>query len=58
MEVIVMKCENVPECPCQRTECENYGKCCACVKSHRDRGYLPYCLRPSKCENMDVTKDP
>jgi len=41
-----MACENVVDCTCERTECENYKKCCACVKSHRERGYLPHCLRP------------
>ena len=41
-----MPCENVKECSCERTECERYKKCCECVKSHRERGYLPHCLRP------------
>lgn len=33
------------ECPCKNVECENHGKCCQCVKSHREKGYLPACLR-------------
>ena len=34
------------DCTCDRTECENYQDCEACVLSHRARGYLPHCLRP------------
>ena len=42
-----MPCEtNVMKCTCDRTECENHGRCCACVKSHTERGYLPHCMRP------------
>jgi hypothetical protein len=39
-------CGRVEVCPCPRVECPRYRKCCACVKSHRERDYLPYCLRP------------
>ena len=45
-----MKCENVKDCPCKSTECENYAKCCDCVKNHRGKGNLPYCLRPENKE--------
>ena len=43
-----MSCEIEIEidCTCDRTHCENYKKCVPCVKSHRERGYLPHCLRP------------
>jgi len=41
-----MPCENVKECSCPKTDCERYKKCCECVKSHKERGYLPHCLRP------------
>ncbi|MCL2499703.1 MAG: MBL fold metallo-hydrolase [Defluviitaleaceae bacterium] len=41
-------CENVAECPCPRTECPRYKKCCVCIKSHRERDYLPYCVRPKE----------
>jgi len=41
-------CRNATNCPCTRTECENYKNCCACVASHRERGYLPACFRPSE----------
>ena len=43
---ISMKCENDNQCPCKSTSCANHGKCCACVKNHRSKGNLPYCLRP------------
>ena len=41
-----MICANVNECSCPKTDCERHKKCCECVKSHKERGYLPYCLRP------------
>jgi len=39
-----MKCPNVAECACPKIECPNYGKCCSCVKKHRDTESLPFCL--------------
>jgi len=39
------KCPNVQACPCQNTECERYGKCCACVIFHNDKPQLPACQR-------------
>ena len=41
-----MACENVQECSCPKIDCERHKKCCVCIKSHRERGYLPHCLRP------------
>ena len=41
-----MACENVKECPCKNTECDNYKLCCECVKNHVGKGNLPFCLRP------------
>lgn len=38
-------CENVIECLCPKTECENHSKCCSCVKKHKEGGNLPFCLR-------------
>jgi hypothetical protein len=38
-------CENVPECPCPKSECPNHSKCCSCVAKHREAGNLPFCLR-------------
>ncbi|MDR1841009.1 MAG: hypothetical protein LBQ86_03695 [Holophagales bacterium] len=43
-----MNCPNVKYCPCASTTCQNYGKCCACVASHREAGGLPACLRRNK----------
>ena len=39
------KCPNVLECACTNVDCDNYGKCCACVANHRNNGNLPVCLR-------------
>ncbi|MCL2593434.1 MAG: hypothetical protein FWD82_08745 [Defluviitaleaceae bacterium] len=36
----------VKECGCANTTCKNFGKCCACVKQHAEKGNLPFCLRP------------
>ncbi len=42
----MMKCHNVKECMCPKETCPNHGKCCDCVKKHRDTDSLPYCLFP------------
>lgn len=37
---------NEAKCTCPKTNCENHGKCCACVIHHRDGlNNLPRCLR-------------
>ena len=37
---------NEENCLCPHKECKNHGKCCDCVRSHRDRQHnLPMCLR-------------
>jgi len=41
-----MACENVKNCPCTKTECENHSVCCNCVLNHKEKGNLPFCLRP------------
>ena len=41
-----MACENKHECPCTKTDCDNYKRCCDCVAAHIARGNLPFCLRP------------
>ncbi|SCY92513.1 hypothetical protein [Alkaliphilus peptidifermentans] len=38
------KC-NVNSCPCPKTKCERHGKCCECIKHHRDIKTLVYCMR-------------
>ena len=40
-----MACENVKDCACEKTDCPRHSKCCECIQSHRERGYLPACLR-------------
>ena len=39
-----MSCENVIECACPKTTCENHKKCCACVIKHRETDSVPFCL--------------
>jgi hypothetical protein len=39
-----MNCKNATECPCPKTTCQNYGKCCACVVKHKNTDSLPFCL--------------
>mgnify|MGYP006081968351 FL=1 len=41
-----MSCPNVTECTCPKITCPNHGKCCDCVKKHRDTDSLPFCLFP------------
>ena len=41
---MLMNCPNVVECACPKTNCENYGKCCACIIKHKNTDSLPYCL--------------
>ncbi|MCL2522667.1 MAG: hypothetical protein FWE36_07420 [Erysipelotrichales bacterium] len=31
-------------CSCPRTACENHGKCCVCLKKHKNTDSLPFCL--------------
>ena len=41
-----MDCCNITECPCPKTFCSNYKKCCACVIKHKETDSLPFCLFP------------
>jgi len=43
-----MTCEHEKECPCTKTDCENYKVCCKCIAAHKGRGNLPSCLRPQE----------
>ena len=36
---------NEANCPCKKVECENHGKCCACINNHRKKGSLVSCMR-------------
>ena len=39
-------CSNDRPCVCPYTDCENHGKCCACVAHHRDvAGGIPNCFK-------------
>jgi hypothetical protein len=31
-------------CICPKETCPNHGKCCQCIKKHKDMDSLPYCL--------------
>lgn len=35
--------ENAKSCRCTYS-CEKHGKCCLCVRYHRDRGEVPGCF--------------
>jgi len=51
IEMTDRNCKSAIDCPCTRVECANYKNCCTCVASHRPRGYLPACFRPSEEEH-------
>ncbi|MBM7613517.1 hypothetical protein [Alkaliphilus hydrothermalis] len=36
---------NSDKCTCPKTDCENHGKCCACINRHRDINTLVHCMR-------------
>lgn len=36
------------KCICPRTACARHGKCCECIKHHRDKGDKVYCMRDRK----------
>ncbi|WIW71559.1 MULTISPECIES: hypothetical protein [Anaerosinus] len=38
------KC-NVENCTCPHVNCENHGKCCACINAHYRKNSLVYCMR-------------
>jgi len=39
-----MECANTKACACPRKECENNGRCCACVVKHRETDSVPFCM--------------
>lgn len=48
-----MECEQekiVKECPCTYPDCDKKGKCCECIKHHREKGELPACFFPKEVE--------
>jgi hypothetical protein len=50
-----MACVNY--CECKNTDCDKHGKCCECVLSHKERGYLPACLRGKNLPDLPPPKD-
>lgn len=38
------------ECTCTYPGCPRKGKCCACIKHHREHGELPACFFPEEVE--------
>lgn len=36
--------DNLKGCTCSKTSCQRRGKCCLCVKHHRDKGQIPGCF--------------
>ncbi|MBW2977698.1 hypothetical protein KY331_02530 [Candidatus Woesearchaeota archaeon] len=46
------------ECTCTYPDCPRKGKCCECVKHHREKRELPACFFPSDVEkNYDRSAD-
>ncbi|MGD8543591.1 MAG: DUF6485 family protein [Candidatus Bathyarchaeota archaeon] len=41
---------NVKDCSCTYSYCARKGKCCECIRYHRERNELPGCLFPSEIE--------
>jgi len=41
---------NLKSCRCTYTSCPNHGKCCACVRNHRDSGEAPACFFTAAAE--------
>jgi hypothetical protein len=41
---VEIKCPMGDECPCPKVKCENFGKCCQCIKTHRANGSLTHCM--------------
>lgn len=39
-----MSC-NKEKCTCPEIDCDNYGKCCKCINSHKDKNSLVHCMR-------------
>jgi hypothetical protein len=37
--------ENEKHCSCPSKDCKRHGLCCECVKHHKEKGQLPFCLR-------------
>ena len=42
--------ENLENCPCTYPGCPRKGKCCDCIKYHKERGELPACFFSEEAE--------
>ena len=42
--------DNLKDCPCTYPGCPRKGKCCECIKHHREQGELPGCYFPAEVE--------
>ncbi|MHA1793227.1 MAG: DUF6485 family protein [Promethearchaeota archaeon] len=43
-------CSNKNECTCTYLSCSHHGRCCDCIKYHRERDELPGCYFPPEIE--------
>jgi len=41
-----MECTYAKDCICPKDTCPRHGKCCACIKNHRESDSLPFCMFP------------
>lgn len=41
---------NLKDCSCTYSSCDKKGKCCECIRYHRERNELPGCLFPPEVE--------
>ena len=41
-----MVCAKTSGCACPSKDCPNHGRCCACVKKHRESDSLTFCMFP------------
>ena len=37
--------QNKTECPCAKTDCDNFGTCCDCIRAHRKAGVPVACMK-------------
>jgi hypothetical protein len=42
--------KNLEGCTCSYEPCSKKGKCCECIRYHRELGQLPGCLFPAAAE--------
>lgn len=51
MVIDMVNCDNIGKtCPCTWQSCSRHGKCCECIKYHRERNELPGCYFPPEEE--------